>query len=41
MESAHIKDLISALRVVNNIDDEIAWVRFLTFWEGIGRYINI
>lgn len=45
MESAHIKDLISALRVVNNIDDEIAWVRFLTFWEGIGeikaaRYIN-
>lgn len=45
MESAHIKDLVSALRVVNNIDDEIAWVRFLTFWEGIGeikaaRYIN-
>ncbi|MCK0132487.1 ATP-dependent helicase [Flavobacteriaceae bacterium F08102] len=45
MESAHIKDLISALRVVNNIDDEIAWVRFLTFWEGIGeikaaRYIG-
>ena len=45
MESAHIKDLISALRVVNNIDDEIAWVRFLTFWEGIGeikaaRYIS-
>lgn len=36
MESAHIKDLISALRVVNNIKDEIAWIRFLTFWEGIG-----
>jgi DNA helicase-2/ATP-dependent DNA helicase PcrA len=45
MESAHIKDVISALRVVNNIDDEIAWMRFLTLWEGIGdikaaRYIN-
>ena len=45
MESAHIKDLISALRIVNNIDDEIAWIRFLTLWEGIGeikavKYIN-
>lgn len=36
MESAHIKDLISLLRVVNNVYDEIAWMRFLTFWEGIG-----
>jgi DNA helicase-2/ATP-dependent DNA helicase PcrA len=45
MESAHIKDLISALRIVNNIYDEIAWFRFLTFWDGIGeirasKYIN-
>ncbi len=45
MESAHIKDLIAAMRVVNNIDDEIAWIRFLTLWEGIGeikgaRYIQ-
>lgn len=45
MESAHIRDVISALRVVNNVDDEIAWVRFLTFWKGIGdikavRYIH-
>lgn len=37
MESAHIKDVISALRIVNNIDDEIAWIRFLTLWEGIGE----
>lgn len=37
MESAHIKDVISALRVVNNINDEIAWIRFLTLWEGIGE----
>ncbi len=37
MESAHIKDVISALRVVNNMNDEIAWIRFLTLWEGIGE----
>ena len=37
MEAAHIKDVVSALRVVNNIDDEIAWIRFLTLWEGIGE----
>ncbi len=39
MESAHLKDVISALRIVNNKDDEIAWMRFLTFWEGIGEII--
>lgn len=37
MESAHIKDVVSLLRVVNNPFDEIAWMRFLTFWEGIGE----
>jgi DNA helicase-2/ATP-dependent DNA helicase PcrA len=37
MESAHIKDLISAIRVVNNKNDEIAWMRYLMFWEGIGE----
>lgn len=37
MEAAHLKDMFSAFRVVNNILDEIAWVRFLTFWEGIGE----
>ena len=45
MESAHIKDVFSVLRVVNNIKDEIAWMRFLTIWEGVGeiratKYIN-
>lgn len=45
MESAHIKDVISALRIVNNMNDEIARIRFLTLWEGIGeikasKYIN-
>lgn len=37
MEAAHIKDVISALRVVNNHYDEIGWMRFLTFWDGIGE----
>ncbi len=37
MESAHIKDVVSLLRVVNNPYDEIAWMRFLTFWDGIGE----
>ncbi|MDR1784917.1 MAG: ATP-dependent helicase, partial [Spirochaetaceae bacterium] len=37
MEAAHIKDLVSALRVVNNGQDEIAWVRFLTLWQGVGE----
>lgn len=37
MESAHIKDLLSAVRVINNKNDEIAWIRYLMFWEGIGE----
>ena len=37
LQAAHIKDLVSLLRIVNNPYDEIAWVRFLTFWEGIGE----
>lgn len=37
MEAAHIKDVISVLRVVNNLFDEIGWMRFLTFWDGIGE----
>ncbi len=37
MEAAHIKDVIAVLRVVNNLFDEIGWMRFLTFWDGIGE----
>lgn len=36
LEAAHIKDVVSVLRILNNPFDEIAWVRFLTFWDGIG-----
>ncbi|WP_405327571.1 ATP-dependent helicase [Leeuwenhoekiella sp. LLG6367-2.1] len=36
LEAAHIKDLVSVLRVINNPMDEIAWIRFFTFIHGIG-----
>lgn len=36
LETAHVKDLISLLRVVANPLDDIAWMRFLTLWEGVG-----
>ncbi|MBF7683730.1 ATP-dependent helicase [Acinetobacter sp. B5B] len=36
LESAHVKDLLSMLRVVVNCKDDIAWMRFLTLWNGIG-----
>lgn len=37
LEAAHIKDLISILRVVNNPFDQIAWMRYFTFVHGIGE----
>lgn len=36
LETAHVKDLISLLRVVANPLDDIAWMRFLTLWDGVG-----
>lgn len=37
MQSAHVRDVASAMRVVANNYDEIAWIRFLQLWEGIGE----
>lgn len=37
MESAHVRDLLSVLRIVGNPLDEIAWMRFLTLWPGVGE----
>lgn len=37
LESAHIRDVLSVLRIVGNQQDEIAWMRFLTLWQGIGE----
>jgi DNA helicase-2/ATP-dependent DNA helicase PcrA len=35
-ESAHMRDLLAPLRIVANPRDELAWMRFLTLWPGIG-----
>jgi DNA helicase-2/ATP-dependent DNA helicase PcrA len=37
MQSAHVRDVVSAMRIVANNYDEIAWIRFLQLWEGIGE----
>lgn len=36
LESAHIRDLLSLLRIVANPLDELAWVRYLTLWPKVG-----
>lgn len=36
MASAHIRDVVSSMRIVANYLDEIAWSRYLQLWEGIG-----
>lgn len=36
LESAHVKDVLSLLRVVSNPFDDLAWMRFLTLWDGVG-----
>lgn len=36
MESAHVKDVLSLLRVAVNNKDEIGWMRYLLLWPGVG-----
>ncbi|MDD3284925.1 MAG: ATP-dependent helicase [Patescibacteria group bacterium] len=36
-ERAHVKDVISVLRIINNFKDEISWSRVLQFYDGIGN----
>ncbi|ENV58602.1 hypothetical protein F951_00268 [Acinetobacter soli CIP 110264] len=36
LETAHVKDLLSLLRVIANPLDDIAWMRFITLWNGVG-----
>jgi DNA helicase-2/ATP-dependent DNA helicase PcrA len=36
LEAAHVRDLLSALRVLDNPRDELAWYRLLLLLEGIG-----
>jgi len=37
MRSAHVRDLAAALRVVANYHDDLAWIRYLELWPGIGE----
>jgi DNA helicase-2/ATP-dependent DNA helicase PcrA len=37
MQSAHVRDVASAMRIVANNYDELAWIRFLQIWDGIGE----
>ncbi len=34
--AAHVKDVVSLIRCVASMMDEIAWMRYLTIWPGIG-----
>ena len=36
-EAAHLKDIVSVYRIVNNPLDQIAWMRILTFVQGVGE----
>jgi DNA helicase II / ATP-dependent DNA helicase PcrA len=36
LQSAHVRDLLSLLRVVGNPLDELAWMRYLQLWPKIG-----
>jgi len=36
-KSAHVRDVMSLLRIVRNPRDDLAWIRFLMLWPGIGE----
>ena len=36
LQAAHVKDLLCLIRASANQHDELAWVRYLTMWPGIG-----
>lgn len=37
LESAHVKDLLSVLRISGNCQDELGWMRYLGLWRGVGE----
>lgn len=37
MKSAHIRDVVAAMRIISNYKDELAWTRYLTLWDGVGE----
>ena len=36
MQSRHVRDIVSVLRIISNYMDELAWMRFLQLWKGVG-----
>ena len=36
-KSAHVRDVLSLLRIVRNDQDDLAWMRFLKLWPKIGE----
>jgi len=36
MRSAHVRDILALLRTARNLDDDLAWMRYLQLWPGIG-----
>lgn len=36
MQSKHVRDVMSVLRISSNFRDELAWIRYLQLWERIG-----
>ena len=36
MKSAHVRDVLALLRTARNVEDDLAWMRFLQLWPGIG-----
>ncbi|MEG1564266.1 MAG: ATP-dependent helicase [Bacteroides sp.] len=37
MQSKHVRDLASSMRIVANHKDELAWMRYLMLWKDIGE----
>lgn len=37
LQAAHVKDLLCLIRAAASVNDEIAWMRYLTLWPQIGE----
>jgi DNA helicase II / ATP-dependent DNA helicase PcrA len=37
LQMAHVKDLLAVLRIAVSHQDELAWIRYLMMWPGIGE----
>jgi DNA helicase II / ATP-dependent DNA helicase PcrA len=37
LQAAHVKDLLGLIRAAASVNDELAWIRYLTLWPKIGE----